>query len=68
MQSGAIDSPCIKICILHPLHDICTGCGRSLQEIARWGRITADERRSIMAGLPARMRDKGLVPPKIQNT
>ncbi len=58
-----VETPCIKICILHPLLDICTGCGRSLQEIARWGRMSAEERRTVMDGLQARMRAAGLTPP-----
>jgi predicted Fe-S protein YdhL (DUF1289 family) len=33
---------------------LCLGCGRSLDEIARWSAMSRDERRAIMAVLPAR--------------
>ena len=49
-----IESPCIRICVVHPEARICTGCHRSIDEIARWSRMNADERRTIMAELPDR--------------
>ncbi|MGR3511615.1 MAG: DUF1289 domain-containing protein [Paracoccaceae bacterium] len=49
-----IESPCVKICVLHPEADICIGCYRTRHEIGGWSRMTQDERREIMAGLPAR--------------
>ncbi len=58
-----ISSPCIKVCIVDGGADICIGCGRTLPEIARWGRMSEDERRAIMATLPERMKAKGIVPP-----
>jgi predicted Fe-S protein YdhL (DUF1289 family) len=59
-----ISSPCIRVCFVDGTADICVGCGRTLPEIARWGRMTEDERLAIMAGLPERMRAKGFAPPK----
>jgi len=49
-----IDSPCIKICVLHPGAKLCMGCFRTGEEIARWSRMKPEERRSIMAALPER--------------
>lgn len=49
-----IESPCIKICVVHPAERICTGCLRSIDEIGGWSRMTSDERRAIMAELPSR--------------
>lgn len=57
-QRNEIDSPCVKICVIHPTERICTGCLRSIDEITRWSRFTPDERREIMALLPER---KGLL-------
>ena len=34
---------------------MCLGCGRTIDEIARWADMTNEERRAIMAKLPARM-------------
>ena len=49
-----VDSPCIKICTIHPAERLCVGCLRSIDEIAGWGRMSPEERRAIMAELPAR--------------
>ncbi|MEZ5715629.1 MAG: DUF1289 domain-containing protein [Paracoccaceae bacterium] len=49
-----IESPCIKVCVLHPEEGLCTGCLRTREEIARWSRMTSEERRAIMAALPSR--------------
>ena len=49
-----IESPCVKICVIHPEARLCTGCLRSIDEIGVWSRMSPEERRSIMAELPAR--------------
>ena len=51
-----IETPCIKVCTLDTASGLCAGCGRSLDEIARWGAMTERERREIMAALPRRMK------------
>ena len=54
-SSPVIESPCVKICALDPASDLCNGCGRTLDEIARWYGMSNEERRRIMAELPARI-------------
>ncbi len=49
-----IDSPCVRLCTVHPVERICVGCYRSIEEIATWGRMTPEERRAIMTELPSR--------------
>jgi len=49
-----VESPCVKICVIHPEARLCTGCLRSLDEIAGWSRMSADQRRAVMAELPSR--------------
>jgi uncharacterized protein len=51
----AIETPCRQICVVHPTRKLCIGCGRSLDEIARWIDFDATERAQIMAQLPARL-------------
>jgi predicted Fe-S protein YdhL (DUF1289 family) len=51
-----MESPCVKICLLDPLSGLCSGCGRSLDEIAGWADFTDEERRRIMAELPERLK------------
>lgn len=53
-KRAEIESPCVKICVIHPETRICVGCYRTIDEIGTWSRKTPDERRTIMAELPAR--------------
>lgn len=50
-----IASPCVKRCAVHPQHRLCTGCGRSLDEIAAWSSLAPEARADIMAKLPQRL-------------
>jgi len=47
-------SPCVKVCVLDPVRGLCTGCARSLDEIARWATMSEAERRAVREALPAR--------------
>ena len=49
-----IESPCVKICLIHPEARICIGCNRTADEIAGWSRMTPEARRAVMADLPGR--------------
>ena len=49
-----IQSPCVKLCVVHPEERICVGCLRSMEEIATWSRLTPQARAAVMADLPAR--------------
>ncbi|WP_296421239.1 DUF1289 domain-containing protein [Pseudooctadecabacter sp.] len=49
-----IESPCIKICVIHPETRLCTGCLRSIDEIGAWSRLTPEARKAVMDDLPAR--------------
>jgi len=48
-----IESPCIGTCTIGP-EGLCIGCCRSADEVAAWLSYTAEQRRAIMQGLPAR--------------
>jgi predicted Fe-S protein YdhL (DUF1289 family) len=50
----AIESPCVRLCVVEPASRLCMGCLRSIDEIAAWTRMTAEERRRIMGELPGR--------------
>ncbi len=50
-----IESPCNKICTLDAASGRCLGCGRTVDEIARWSAMSAPERARVMAELPARL-------------
>ncbi len=49
-----IDSPCVKLCVVHPEERICIGCLRTIDEIAAWSRLTPEARAEVMADLPLR--------------
>jgi predicted Fe-S protein YdhL (DUF1289 family) len=53
-RASPIESPCNKVCVIDAACGLCIGCGRTLAEIGGWISMTADERRRIMAELPAR--------------
>ncbi len=49
-----VDSPCIKLCVLHPVEGICVGCYRTGDEIAAWSGMSEAARRALLEELPAR--------------
>ncbi len=49
-----IESPCVKICVIHPESGLCAGCLRTIDEISTWSKMAPDLRRAIMAELPSR--------------
>ncbi len=51
-----VESPCVKICVVHPEARLCTGCLRTIDEITQWGRMSREERRSVIAALPGRQK------------
>lgn len=48
-------SPCNKVCVLDVATGLCEGCGRTRDEIGRWGAMSEPQRRAIIAGLPERL-------------
>ena len=53
-MSEKLESPCVKVCQLDHAKGVCIGCRRTLDEIARWSQISAEERRRIMKDLARR--------------
>jgi uncharacterized protein len=54
-----IETPCVKICTLDARRGLCLGCGRTIDEIAHWGSLSAAERSRIMNELPERNMSQG---------
>lgn len=44
-------SPCVKLCRIETETGICEGCGRSLDEIARWSQMSEAEREAVWVRL-----------------
>ena len=49
-----IDSPCVKICVVHREARLCIGCYRSLDEIAQWSQMTDEHRDRVKSELAER--------------
>ena len=49
VDSGPV-SPCMNVCVLDA-NRCCIGCRRTLDEIARWGRMSAAEQWAVIARL-----------------
>jgi len=53
----AVLSPCVRNCCLDKL-DICIGCGRTVEEIIRWGDAGDKEKMAILKAAQKRRADK----------
>jgi len=54
LASGDVPSPCINVCKMNPLTQRCEGCFRTLDEIAAWSGMSPEEKRAVLASIPAR--------------
>ncbi len=50
-------SPCIKKCAYDKEIGHCTGCGRTLEEIAFWYKLTTEEKKIILKKCNKRLTD-----------
>lgn len=53
-QRHEVDSPCIRVCVIHPSAGICAGCYRTVEEIAAWGGMEDADRLALKEALPER--------------
>jgi predicted Fe-S protein YdhL (DUF1289 family) len=52
------ESPCIGVCDANPEEHICSGCFRTLDEIAEWSRLTDHEKNRVNLRLDKLKRKK----------
>ena len=45
------ESPCIGLCQMNGARSHCLGCGRTLNEIATWSKMTVAEKRTVLQRL-----------------
>jgi len=55
MNQPAIETPCVKICVVDPETGFCIGCGRTRAEIGGWLGLSPEERRNVMKDLTERV-------------
>lgn len=53
-KRNEIDSPCVKLCVVHPEARICIGCHRTMDEISQWSKMTDEDRARVKDELPGR--------------
>ncbi len=49
-----VASPCVDVCRMDQVNELCTGCHRTLDEIVRWSNASDDEKRAILAAVAQR--------------
>ncbi len=54
MSDPTVPSPCINICAIDDITGYCKGCYRSVPEVAAWPTLSDDQKRAVLARLPAR--------------
>ena len=49
MPDTSVPSPCIAVCQLDDVNDLCIGCFRHVDEIRDWPILTAAEKQAVLA-------------------
>jgi uncharacterized protein len=65
MSERTVLSPCVGVCVMDTDSGYCTGCWRTLGEIAAWPEYADSRRLEVLAAVKAReARAAGDAPPK----
>ena len=56
---SGVPSPCNKVCILDPATQVCIGCWRTIDEIARWSGMDEEEKARVVAMSRERKEQQG---------
>ncbi|HEY8024793.1 MAG TPA: DUF1289 domain-containing protein [Burkholderiaceae bacterium] len=59
-DAGAVPSPCISVCRMHPQSGLCEGCQRTIDEIVQWGTASESQKRGIWVEIHQRRIRAGL--------
>jgi predicted Fe-S protein YdhL (DUF1289 family) len=64
--AGPVPSPCISVCVIDERTGLCTGCQRTLDEIAAWSGLDDAGRRTVWTRIESRRasRDAAIATPK----
>jgi uncharacterized protein len=49
-----VPSPCVDICQMHAASGWCSGCLRTIDEVAAWSRMADADKQAVWQQLPAR--------------
>jgi predicted Fe-S protein YdhL (DUF1289 family) len=53
-MDDAVESPCIRECVIDDASGFCRGCYRTLREISYWTTYTPAQQRALLAALEQR--------------
>jgi predicted Fe-S protein YdhL (DUF1289 family) len=53
-DAAEVPSPCTSICVIDAPTGLCTGCYRTLDEIAGWIGLSAEQRHALVAEISLR--------------
>ena len=59
-----IPSPCISICQMDPIKEVCKGCYRTRKEIAQWPTMRGEAQRQLLEALKQRRAEQTGIAPK----
>jgi predicted Fe-S protein YdhL (DUF1289 family) len=51
-----IPSPCVNVCQMNPYNGLCRGCLRTIEEIAGWLDLSANEKLAVLQKIEERRR------------
>jgi uncharacterized protein len=54
-----VPSPCISVCQMNPSTDLCSGCYRTVEEIAAWSGLDDEQRLVVWERIEARQQPQG---------
>ena len=55
-----VKSPCVEVCRMDPAKEVCAGCWRTLDEIARWRDMGDAERQAVLVAVAERRIPQGM--------
>jgi uncharacterized protein len=55
LSAGDVPSPCISICRVDAVSELCEGCFRTLDEIAAWSRMEDQGKREVWQSIGERI-------------
>jgi len=54
LDTSPVPSPCVSICQMNVQSGLCSGCLRTIEEIAGWSRYSEAEKRAVWSRLVER--------------
>lgn len=52
-----VTSPCVSVCCM--TNEFCSGCGRTLLEIAQWSTMSEEQKKYVMERVEERKQEDG---------